>query len=92
MLLALLPDSSVGKESSCNAGDPSSILGSRRSAGEGIGYPLQYTWFSLVTQLVKNLPAMWETWVQSLGWEDPLEKGKATHSSILAWRILAWTV
>ena len=46
---------------------------------------------SLVTQLVKNLPAMWETWVQSLGWEDPLEKGKVTHSNILAWRIL-WTV
>ena len=52
-----------------------------------MGYPLQYSWASLVTQLVKNLPAMWETWVQSLGWEDPLEKGKATHSSILAWRI-----
>ena len=47
--------------------------------------------FSLVAQLVKNLPAMWETWVQSLGWEDPLEKGKATHSSILAWRI-PWTI
>ena len=42
-------------------------------------------------QLVKNLPAIWETWVRSLGWEDPLEKGKATHSSILAWRI-PWTV
>ena len=50
-----------------------------RSAGEGIGYPLQYFWASLVAQLVKNLPAMWETWVQSLGWEDPLEKGKATY-------------
>ena len=46
---------------------------------------------SLVAQLVKNPPAMWETWVRSLGWEDPLEKGKATHSSILAWRI-TWTV
>ena len=57
--------------------------GSGRSAGEGIGYPLQYSWASLVAQLVKNKPAMWETWVQSLGWEDPLEKGKATHSSIL---------
>ena len=56
----------------------------RRSAGEGIGYPLQYSWTLLVAQLVKNLPAMLETWVQSLGWEDPLEKGKATHSSILA--------
>ena len=52
-----------------------------------MGYPLQYSWASLVTQLVKNLPAMWETWLQSLGWEDPLEKGKATHSSILTWRI-----
>ena len=55
-----------------------------RSAGEGIGYPLQYSWAPLVAQLVKNLPAMWETWVGSLGWEDPLEKGKATLSSILA--------
>ena len=58
---------------------------------EGIGYPLQYSWASLVVQLAKNLPAMRETWVQSLGSEDPLEKGKATHSSILAWRI-PWTV
>ena len=55
--------------------------------GEGIGYPLQYSWASLLAQLLKNLPAMWETWVQSLGWEDPLEKGMATHSSVLAWRI-----
>ena len=62
------------------------ISGSGRSPGKGIGYPLQDSWASLVTQLVKNLPAMRETWVQSLGWEDPLEKGKATHSSILAWR------
>ena len=54
-------------------------------------YPLQYYWASLVTQLLKNLPAMRETWVQSLGLEDPLEKGKATHSSILAWRI-PWTL
>ena len=58
-----------------------------RSAGEGIGYPLQYSWASLVAQLVKNPPVMWETWVQSLGREDPLEKGKTTHSSIPAWRI-----
>ena len=85
------PDSSVGKESACNAGDPGSVLGSGRSAGEGIGYLLQYSWASLVAQLVKNLPAMRETWVRLLGWEDPLEKGKATHSSILAWRI-PWTV
>ena len=72
------PDSSVDKESSCNAGDPGSIPGSGRSTGEGIGYPLQYFWASLVVQLVENSPAMWETWVQSLGWQDPLEKGKST--------------
>ena len=60
------PDSSVGKESASNAGDPSSIPGLGRSAGEGIGYPLQYSWASLVFQLVKNPPAMWEAWVQSL--------------------------
>ena len=78
------PNSPVGKESAYNAGDPGSIPESGRSAGEGIGYPLQYSWASLVAQLVKNLPAMWETCVPSLGWEDPLEKGKATHSSILA--------
>ena len=83
--------SSVGKESTCNAGDPGLVPGLGRSAGEGIGYPLQDSWVSLVAQLVKNLPAMQVIWVQSLGWEDPLEKGKATHSSILAWRI-PWTV
>ena len=59
--------------------------------GEGNGNPLQCSWASLVAQLVKNPPAVQETWVQSLGWEDPPEKGKATHSSILAWRI-PWTV
>ena len=85
------PHSSVGKESACNAGDPGSVPGLGRSAGEGIGYTLQYSQASLVAQLVKNPPAMGETWVQSLGWEDPLKKGKATHSSILAWRI-PWTV
>ena len=74
-------DSSIGKESTCNAGDPGLIPGSGRSAGEGTGYPLQYSWASLVAQLVKNLPAMWETWVQSLDWRGPLEKGKATPSS-----------
>ena len=58
-----------------------------QSTEEGLGYPLQYSWTSLVAQLVKNPPAVRETCVQSLGWEDPLEKGKATHSSILAWRI-----
>ena len=78
------PGSSVGKESTINAGDPGLIAGSGRSTGEGISYPLQYPWASLVAQLVKNPPAMWETWVPSPGWEDPLEKGKATHSSILA--------
>ena len=63
------------------------IPGSGRSAREGISYPLQYSWASLVAQLVKNRLAMQETWVRSLGWEETLEKGKATHSSILAWRI-----
>ena len=85
------PDSSVGKEFAYYAEDSSSIPGLGRSAGEGIGYPLQYSWASLVAQLVKNPLAMWETWVRPLGWEDPLEKGKATHSSILAWRT-PWTV
>ena len=85
------PGSSVGKESACNAGDPSSIPGAGRSGGEGIDYPFQYSWVSLVAQPVKNLPAMQETWVQSLGWEDPLEKGTMTHLSILAWRI-PWTL
>ena len=77
----------AGKESACNAGDPSSIPGPERSPGEGIGYWLQYSWISLVAQMVKNPPAMQETWVWSLGWGDPLEKDMATHSSILAWRI-----
>ena len=85
------PGSSAGKESACNAEDPSLIPASGRSAGEGIDYPFQDSWASLVAQLVKNLPAMQETCVRSLGWEDPLEKGTATHSSILAWRI-PWTV
>ena len=84
--LFLVTDRSVGKESACNAGDPSWISRWGRSAGEGIGYPFLYSWASLVTQQVKILPAMRETSVWSLGWEDPLEKGKATHSSILAWR------
>ena len=72
-------------------GDPGLIPGSGQSYGEGIGYPLQYSWASLVAQLVKNPPAMWETWLWSLGREDHLEKGKATHPSILAWRI-PWTI
>ena len=83
-------DSSAGKESVCNAGDPSSIPGSRMSAGKGIGYPLVFLGLP-VAQLVKNLPVMWEMGVRSLGWEDTLDKGKANHSSILAWRI-PWTV
>ena len=81
------PCSLASKESTSNAGDPGLIPGSGRSPGEGIGYPFQYSWASLVVQLVTNLPAMWETWVQSLSWEDALEKGMATHSSVLAWRI-----
>ena len=85
------PDSSVGRESACNAGDPGLIPGLGGSPGRGIGYLLQFSWVSLVAQLVKNLSAMQETWVRSLGWEDPLEKGKGIHSSILAWRI-PWTV
>ena len=62
-----VPGSSAGRESACNAGDP----GLAGSAGEGIGYPLQCSWASLMAQLVKNPPAMWETWILSLGWEDP---------------------
>ena len=85
------PSSTAGKESASNAGDPDSIPGLGRSPGEGIGYPLQYTWASQVVQLLENPPAMWEIWVRSLGWEDALEQGKATHSSMLAWRI-PWTV
>ena len=85
------PDSSVSKESVCNAGDPGSIPGSGRSSGEGIGYPIQYSWASLVAHLLKNPPAMLETWVLSLGWEGPLKKGMATHSGILTWRI-SWTI
>ena len=80
-------DSSVGQESPCNAGDPSSEPWLGRFPGEGIGYPPQYSWASLVAQLVKSPPIRQETWVQSQDWEDPLEKGKATHSSILAWKI-----
>ena len=85
------PGSSADKESTCNAGDPSLIPGSGRSPWEGIGYPLQYSYASLVAQLIKSSPAMRETWVRSLGREDPLEKGTATHSSTLTWRIL-WTI
>ena len=81
----------AGKESACKAEDPGSVPGLGRSSREGIGYPFQYSCASLVVQLVKNLPVMRDTWVSSLGWEDPLKKGKATHSNILDWRI-PWTV
>ena len=91
LLATFFLDSSVGKESACNAGDPDWIPGLGKPTGEWIGYPLQNSWTSLVAQLIKNLLAMWETWIQSLGWEDHLEKGKATHSSILGWRI-PWTL
>ena len=76
------PGGSDSREAACNAGDLGSIPESGRSPGEGIGYPLQYYWASLVAQLVKNPPAVQETWVRSLRWKDPLKKGKATHSSI----------
>ena len=69
------PDGSFGKGFACNARDPGSIPVLGRSAGEGTGYPLQYSWASLVAQLVRNLPTTQETWARSLGWEDPLEKG-----------------
>ena len=81
------PCSSAGEESACNAGDPSLIPGSGGSPGEGINYTLQYSWASVVTHMVKNLPVKQETQVSSLRWEDPLEEGMGIHSSILAWRI-----
>ena len=84
------PGGSDGKESASSEGDQGLISGSRRFPEEDNGNPLQYSWISLVTQMVKNLPIMWETWVRSLGWEDPLEKGMATPSSIQASRI-PWT-
>ena len=81
------PDSSAGKESTYKAGDPGLIPGSGRFPREGISFLLQYSWTSLVAQTVKNPPAMRETWVPSLSWEDPLEEGVATHSNSLAWTI-----
>ena len=80
--MGVFPGNSAGKESACNAGDPGSIPGSGRSTGEGIGYPVQYSWASMVTQLVENPPAMQDTLVSFLGEDDPLEKG-STHCSIL---------
>ena len=90
ILIMGFPDSSAGKESACSAGDPSSIPGLGRFPEEAIGHPLQHSRASLVTQMVKNLPTMQETWVPSLGWENPLEEGMANHSSNLAWR-MPWT-
>ena len=78
---------SAGKEFTCKAGDPSSIPGFGRPPGEGIGYPLQYTWASLVAQMVKNPPAVRESWVRSLGWKDPLEGAWQPTPLFLAWRI-----
>ena len=88
------PGGAVVKNVPASAGavrDMDLILGGGRSPGVGNGNPLQYFWASLMDQLVNNLPAMQETWVQSLDWEDPLEKGKPPHSSILVWRI-SWTL
>ena len=78
------PGSSAGKESVCNAGDPNLIYGSESSPEKG---QATHSMTSLAAQMVKNVPAMWKTWVQSLGWEDPLEEGTATCSCILSWRI-----
>ena len=86
-VFSLLIYYSAGKEFACNAGDPGWTAGSGRSPGDGIGYPLQYSWAFLVAQMVMKLPAMQDTWAQSLGWEYALEKKIATHSSSLAWRI-----
>ena len=84
------PGSSAGKKSTCNAGGPGSIPGLERSSGEGVGYPLWYSWVSLVAQKAKNPPVMRDTWVHPWVRKIPLEEGMATHSSILAWRI-PWT-
>ena len=74
------PGSSTGKKSTCNAVDPGSILGQEDPLKKGDRLPLQYSWASLVAQMLSNLPAMRETWLQSLGWEDPLEKRMDGHS------------
>ena len=76
-----------GKVSACNTGDLGSIPWLGKSPGEGTGYPLQYSWASLVAQLVKNSPLLQGTWVQSLCWKVPWDKGKDTNSSVLAWKI-----
>jgi len=82
------PGSSAGKESTCNTGDPGLIPWPRRSPGEGIGYPLQYFWASLVAQMVKKASVCNVVDLGLIpGLEDPLEEGMATHSSIFTWRI-----
>ena len=90
-IYTIFPGNSAGKKSAYNAGDPGLIPGLGRCVGEGLDYPLQYSWASLVACLVKNPPAMRETWVQSLDWEDTLEEDMAIHSNILTWRI-PWTI
>ena len=82
----LFPGGSAGKESIHKAWDPSFIPGLGEIHWKRMGYLLQYSWASQVSQTVKNMPAIRETWVQYLAWEDPREKGMATHSSVLAWR------
>ena len=81
------PGSSAGKESVCNARNSGLISRSGSSPGEGIGYPILYSWAFLVAQMIKSLPVMSETWVRYLGQEDPLQESMATHPSILAWRL-----
>ena len=83
---------SAGKESACNAGDPNSIPGLGRFSGEGIGYPFQHSWASLVAQLVKNLPTMWETSVRSLCWEKPLKTEQLSASVFWAENSMACKV
>ena len=90
-IYTIFPGNSAGKKSAYNAGDPGLIPGLGRCAGEGLDYPLQYSWASPVAWLVKNPPAMRETWVQSLDWEDTLKEDMAIHSNILTWRI-PWTI
>ena len=87
VLFGGFPGSSAGKKSACNSGGPGSIHASWCSPEEGISYPLQYSWASLVVQMVKNLSEMQKTWFWCLDWEDPLKEGMETHSSILAWRL-----
>ena len=96
-MIIILIYSSVGKESACSAGDPGLIPGSGRSPGEGIGYPLQYSWAFLVAQLVKNPPAMWETWVGKILWRrerlpTPVFLPREVHGLYSSWvmKSLTW--